>query len=168
MLIAELKPDLLIEIGTNKGGSSLYLADLLELNGQGELHTIDLAGNKEDEKLHSHPRIKVHKEGFAGYDTGHLTGYKKIMVIDDGSHYYNDVLAVLEKFSSWITPGSYFIIEDGIVNNLGREKEFHGGPQKAIKEFLRKNVNFIIDRTWCDFFGTNATFNVNGYLKRTH
>ncbi|MBL7748296.1 MAG: hypothetical protein JNM19_12745, partial [Chitinophagaceae bacterium] len=42
MLIAELQPDLIIEIGTNKGGSSLYLADLLELNGKGELHTVDL------------------------------------------------------------------------------------------------------------------------------
>jgi cephalosporin hydroxylase len=166
MLITEIKPDLVIEIGTHKGGSSLYLADLLELNGSGELHTVDLPGNKEDPLLHSHPRLKVFKKGYSGYDTGNLSGYKKIMVIEDGSHTYEDVLATLEKFSPFVSPGSYFIVEDGIITELGMEKQYHGGPQKAIREFLKKNSHFITDRKYCDFFGPNATFNVNGYLKK--
>lgn len=166
MLITEIRPDLVIEIGTNKGGSSLYLADLLELNGLGELHTIDLPGNKEDILLHSHPRIKVFKEGYSGYETSKLTSYKKIMVIEDGSHQYEDVLATLQIFSPFVTPGSYFIVEDGFLTEMGMEKQFNGGPQKAIYEFLGKNSNYITDRRWCDFFGPNATFNVNGYLKK--
>jgi cephalosporin hydroxylase len=166
MIISEIQPDLIIEIGTNKGGSALYLADLLELNGFGELHTIDLQENKEDIKLHSHPRIKVFKEGYSGYDTSNLSSYKKVMVIEDGSHQYEDVLATLEKFSPLVAPGSYFIVEDGIVTELGLEKDYNGGPQKAIREFLKKNSTFETDRKWCDFFGPNATFNVNGYLKK--
>ena len=166
MLIMEIKPDLVIEIGTNKGGSALYLADLLVLNGQGELHTIDLPGNKEAMILHSHPRIIVYKEGYAGYDTSNLSGYKKIMIIEDGSHIYEDVLETLEKFSPFVSPGSYFIVEDGIISELGLEKNYNGGPQKAIREFLGKNNNFEVDRKYCDFFGPNATFNVNGYLKK--
>jgi cephalosporin hydroxylase len=166
MLITEIRPDLIIEIGTNKGGSSLYLADLLELNGKGELHTIDLPGNKEDMMLHSHPRIKIFKEGYSGYETGNLNSFNKVMVIEDGSHLYEDVLATLIKFSLFVNPGSYFIVEDGIITELGLEKDYNGGPQKAIREFLKKNSNFEIDRKWCDFFGTNATFNVNGYLKK--
>jgi cephalosporin hydroxylase len=166
MLITELKPDLIIEIGTNKGGSSLYLADLLELNKNGKLHTIDLPDNKENELLHSHPRITVFKEGFTGYDTSGVINFKKILVIEDGSHMYEDVLASLEKFAPVVTPGSYLIVEDGIVTELGLEKQFQGGPQKAIREFMNKNNTFDIDRKWCDFFGLNATFNVNGYLKK--
>ena len=116
MMITEIKPDLIIEIGTNKGGSALYLADLLELNGQGEIHTIDLPENKADPLLHSHPRIKDFKEGYSGYDTGNLSKYNKvILVIEDGSHMYEDVLAALEKFSPFVTNGSYFIVEDGII-----------------------------------------------------
>ncbi|MEQ1676437.1 MAG: CmcI family methyltransferase [Chitinophagaceae bacterium] len=166
MLIMEVKPDLLIEVGTNKGGSSLYLADLLELNGHGILHTIDVSTNKEDVMLHTHPRVKLFKDGFVGYDTSSLPGYNKIMVIEDGSHMYEDVKATLEKLTPFVSAGSYFIVEDGIVTDLGLEKEFNGGPQKAIREFLEKNNNFTIDRKWCDFFGPNATFNVNGYLKK--
>jgi cephalosporin hydroxylase len=166
MLISELKPDLIIEIGTNKGGSALYLADLLELNGKGELHAIDIPENNEDPLLHSHPRIKLFKEGFTGYDTSILSSYPAILIIEDGSHLYEDVLATLHKFSSFVSKNSYFIIEDGIVTELGRAKEFNGGPQKAIAEFLKTNKNFIVDRKWCDFFGHNATFNVNGYLKK--
>lgn len=166
MIISELKPDLIIEIGTNKGGSALYLADLLELNGKGELHAIDIQQNIEDSLLHSHPRIKLFKNGFTGYDTSILSSYPVILIIEDGSHRYEDVLATLYKFSPFVSKNSYLIVEDGIITELGRAKEFNGGPQKAITEFLKTNNNFIVDRKWCDFFGNNATFNVNGYLKK--
>jgi len=166
MLVWEVKPDLVIEIGTKKGGSTLYLADLLQLNGKGEIHSIDLPGNNEDASLHSHPLIRIFKDGFMNYDTSHLVQYGIILVIEDGSHLYEDTLAALQKFSSFVSKGSYFIVEDGIVTELGMEEKFHGGAQKATWEFLKANNNFIIDRKWCDFFGPNATFNVNGYLKR--
>lgn len=166
MLLMQLQPDLVIEIGTNKGGSSLYLADLLGLIGKGELHTIDLPTNQEHPLLLQHPRIKVFRDGYNGYDTTKLGGYATILVIEDGSHFYEDVLATLEKFGPHVSTGSYFIVEDGIVNELGKEKNYNGGPQKAIREYLAKHPEFITDRQWCDFFGPNATFNVNGYLKK--
>lgn len=166
MIIWDVKPDLILEIGTNKGGSALYLADLLELNGKGVVHTIDLPENKESNILQSHPRIKVYKNGFINYDTTCLSQFPIVLIIEDGSHFYEDTFTALNKFSPFVTKGSYFIIEDGIVNELGRKKEFNGGPQKAVSEFLKKNNNFKVDRKWCDFFGLNATFNVNGYLKK--
>lgn len=166
MLLWQVKPDLVIEIGTNKGGSTLYLADLLRLIGKGEIHTIDLPDNQEDSSLRSHPQIKIYKEGYLNYDTTILSGFENILVIEDGSHTYEDSLAALNKFAPLISKDSYFIIEDGIVTELGREKEFNGGPQKAISEFLIKNKSFTVDRKYCDFFGPNTTFNVNGYLKK--
>jgi len=44
--IAEVKPALLIESGTNRGGSSLFYAHLFDLMGAGRVVTIDI------EKLH--------------------------------------------------------------------------------------------------------------------
>lgn len=167
MLIWKLKPELIIEIGTFKGGSALYLADLLDLNGRGEIHSIDLPeGNEVDPLVTEHHRIKIFRKGFKNYDFDLLFGYKKIMVIEDGSHMYADTLEALNLFAPFVTKDSYFIVEDGIVTELGKEQQFEGGPQKAIKEFLETNHGFIIDRKYCDFFGPNATFNVNGYLKR--
>src|SRR5471030_2852713 len=51
--IAEVKPALLIETGTNRGGSALFFAHLFDLMGHGSVVTID------SEKLHDlkHPRV---------------------------------------------------------------------------------------------------------------
>jgi cephalosporin hydroxylase len=49
---------------------------------------------------------------------------------------------------------------------MGIEKNYDGGPLRAIEEFLPQNPQFEIDRKWCDFYGYNVTFNPNGYLKK--
>ncbi|WP_316796714.1 CmcI family methyltransferase [Pedobacter agri] len=165
MLIFRVKPDLIIEIGTNQGGSSLYLADLLELSGKGQLHTIDIVDVRHDDAK-SHPRIKFFADGFQNYDTKLINGYNTVLIIEDGSHTYDDVKATLDKFEKFVSKDSYFIIEDGILDKLGWKQIYNGGPNRAIKEFLEYNKSYIIDRQWCDLFGTNATFNTNGFLKK--
>lgn len=165
MILWEVKPDLVIEIGTNRGGSSLYFADLLGIIGHGEIHTIDI----EDmvyEQVKNHKRIKFFREGFEQYDLKNAAGFEKILVIEDASHTYEDVKATLEKFNDLVSKDSYLIVEDGILDKLGWKRKYNGGPNKAIKEFISSNKNYIIDRKWCDLFGTNATFNTNGFLKK--
>ncbi|HMO78950.1 MAG TPA: CmcI family methyltransferase [Candidatus Paceibacterota bacterium] len=165
MIICEIKPDLIIEIGTNIGGGALYLADILETIGNGILHTIDIK-DQSNFILKQHKRIKTFYDGWQKYDLKQTTGFKKILVIEDGSHTYEETLGALEKFSEVVSLNSYFIVEDGIINELGLSKKYNGGPIRAIKEFTAKNTKYIVDRKWCDFFGKNATFNVDGYLKR--
>lgn len=166
MLIMNIKPDLIIEIGTLNGGGALYYADLLYLIGKGEVHTINIKNEVYDQKVFNHGRIKFFYEGFENYDLEHAKGYETVLVIDDGSHSYEHVLAALNKFSNLVTKNSYFIVEDGVVDFIGYKDNFNGGPRKAINEFLQTNSDFEIDRSLCDFFGTNATFNPDGYLKR--
>ncbi|RZK40096.1 MAG: cephalosporin hydroxylase [Pedobacter sp.] len=165
MLIFDIKPDLIIEIGTNQGGSALYLADLLDLNKKGEVHTIDIVDIRHDD-VKSHPRIKFFPTGYENYNLDLTHGFEKILVIDDGSHTYEDVKATLEKFKNIVSKESYFIVEDGILDKLGWKKKYNGGPNKAIKEFIETSESYIIDRYWCDLFGINATFNTNGFLKK--
>ena len=165
MIIADLKPDLVIEIGTSSGGNALYIADLMEIIGHGAVHTIDIQ-NKVGTLVAQHPRIKLFTKGWQDYDIAEAKKFSKILVIEDASHMYEDTLATLHKFAPLVSMNSYLVVEDGIINELGKEKGFHGGPLRAIREFLQSNKNFEVDRTWCDMFGKNATFNVNGYLKR--
>jgi len=166
MILFEVKPDLIIEIGSRKGGSALYLADLLTLIGNGEIHTIDVADNI-NSIVKDHPRIRTFTDGWENYDLENAKLFKNILVIDDSLHTYECTSGVLKKFRDLVTPGSYFIVEDGIIDELKLDKSFYqGGPLKAIHEFLYTNKDYSIDRRWCDMFGTNATFNVNGYLKR--
>ena len=166
MMIIRIKPDLIIEIGTYKGGGAYYYADLLDSIGKGEVHTINIHNQVEDENILNHPRIKFFNDGFENYDLRLAEGYDTVLVIDDASHTYEDVLKALHKFSKVVTRNSYFIVEDGVVSFNGLSHLLNGGPCRAIEEFLSTENNFIIDREYCDFFGTNGTFNPNGYLKR--
>lgn len=165
MLISDLNPDLIIEVGTRFGGGALYLADLLQIAGQGMVHTIDIE-DRSHELLASHPRIRRFTEGWEGYDVSEAKGFPTVLVIDDASHSYQGTLGALRKFAPLVSVGSYFVVEDGIVNDLGLKARFDGGPLRAIREFLVSNAEFVVDRGYCDMFGKNATFNVNGYLRK--
>jgi cephalosporin hydroxylase len=167
MIVNEVKPDLIIEIGTHYGGNALYLADILTLIGNnGELHTIDINEYGNVEMLDNHPRIKRFLGGFENYDLSQVEKFKTVLVIDDGSHVYEDVKKSIKKFKDFVTINSYFIVEDGVLSELGYSQSYNGGPLRAIEEFLNENDSYVIDRRWCDFFGKNATFNTNGFLKR--
>ncbi|EGV44362.1 cephalosporin hydroxylase [Bizionia argentinensis JUB59] len=165
MIIQEVQPDLIIEIGTRKGGGAYYMADLLDSIGNGIIHTIDIVDEVEP-IVKKHERIKFFTEGWLGYDLDLTKPYDKILIIEDASHMYEDSIGVLNKFHSIVSKDSYLIVEDGIINKLGLEKKYNGGPLRAIREFMPEHPEYIVDRKWCDMFGTNATFNVNGFLKK--
>lgn len=165
MIIEEVKPDLIIEIGTNKGGSALYYADLLELQGKGVIHSIDIKDDCGD-TVKNHNRISLFKEGWINYNLELTQNFEKILVIEDSSHEYKNTLDVMNRFWPLVSKDSYFIVEDGIINDLGKSEQYNGGPVKAIKEFLLYNNNFELDKKWLNFFGHEATFNTMGYLKR--
>jgi cephalosporin hydroxylase len=94
MMIFDLKPELVIEIGTSKRGSSLYFADLLEIMGKGEINTIDIIDVR-DENAKNHPRIKFFGNGFQNYDLKNTEPFECILIIDDSSHLYEDVKAAM-------------------------------------------------------------------------
>lgn len=167
MIICEINPDLIIEIGTRMGGSALYMADLLEKLGDGIIHTIDI-NECESGLIINNTRIHTFSNGFENYNINLAKKYKNILVIDDGSHTYTDVKKSLNMFKDIISVGSYFIIEDSAIEFLGERiiEKFDGGPLKAIKEFLKDNDQFEIDRKWTNFYGDNVTFNTDGYLKK--
>jgi cephalosporin hydroxylase len=193
MIIHEMRPDLIIEIGTMHGGAALYYADLMDTFGieGGEVHTIDIVdpyGRKkheaelEDHKpnpnedpnypdvVDAHPRIKTFTGGYQSYDLSNCKGFKRVLVIDDGSHVYDDVKAVMYKFKHLTPIGGYFIIEDGNAIDVCPKPElvelYEGGPLRAIFEFLALNDEFRVAYRWCDMFGTNSTFNTYGYLQK--
>jgi cephalosporin hydroxylase len=164
MIIHQVRPDLIIEIGANNGGSAFYMADLLESMGHGKIHSIDIMDKVSDE-VKSHPRIQFFFDGWENYDLDLAKG-EKILVIEDSSHHYKNTLGAINRFAHLVTVDSYLIVEDGIIDELGFSNHFDGGPLRAIKEFLSEHSEFILDENWHKFFGTGATFNTMGYLKR--
>lgn len=171
MILNEVKPDLVIEIGTWNGGSALYLSDILRNLNNGIVHTIDIQRKEYDSLIRENKGIKIFNEGYENYDISNLKDFSKILVIDDGSHQYNDVKSAFSKFSKFVSEDSYYIIEDGGIDLYNLDELVKsifpfGGPHKATLEIIQENPDFIIDRKWCDFFGKNTTFNPDGFLRR--
>ena len=162
-IIFGIKTDLVIEIETNKGDGALCIAGLEEIVGKGIVHTIDI-NNKEETIIKDHKCIKCFFYGYANYDLSINKNFEKIMIIENASHYYIDSLNWLKKIGIIIIKGSFYIVEDGIINKLKFRKAYNGWPLKVINEFLETSNQFINDIQWCGFYKSIATCNINGYL----
>lgn len=169
MLFWETRPGTIIEIGSNRGGSALWLADVARSFGfPAQIHSIDLnrVTDVEDPLVTFHRGDANHLENSLTADfLGALP--RPLMVIEDASHHKDTTLAVLNFFDRWLRAGEYVIVEDGIVTELGVADQFGGGPQAAIEEFLRRHPDYEIDRRYCDWYGRNVTYAVNGFLRRS-
>lgn len=144
MIVDKVKPDLIIEIGTHDGGSTLYLADLLSIQGNGMIHSIDIT-DKCPDLVKNHPRIKLFHKGWEEYDLDLAVGFDRVLVIEDSSHHYQNTLDAIRRFGNLVSLGSYLIVEDGIVDALGWSKSYGGGPVKAINDFLSESDDFEVD-----------------------
>jgi len=164
-ILHEIKPDIVIECGTYKGGGAWYLAHLMDILKKGKVVSIDI--KKRDLPVHerityilgssSNPKVvKKVKE--------HLNG--TVMVILDSDHERANVLKELEIYNEFVTKGSYMIVEDSDMN--GHPARFSAwrnlpGPHEAIEEFLGKNKGFQIDKSREKFLVSICR---DGYLKK--
>ena len=169
LLLDRMKPRTLIEIGSYAGGSAIWFADqarLLELDL--EVYSIDL------EVPAAAAPPSVH---FLRGDARALEGTlpppfmsairHPLLVVEDSSHLAGTTAAVLDFFDPWLQSGEYIVIEDGILSDMRVADLYEGGPLRAIEEFLERSAGrYEIDRSYCDYFGRNVTWNVNGYLRR--
>jgi cephalosporin hydroxylase len=160
-IIWELKPDLIIETGIAHGGSLIYYASLLELIGKGEVLGIDIDIREHNRtEIEKHPMYKrIHMLQGSSIDEELVQQVKKftkdkktILVVLDSNHTQEHVLRELELYSPFVTPGSYIVVFDTIVEDLPegyfKEKRPWGignNPKTAVQEFLKSHDQFVID-----------------------
>jgi cephalosporin hydroxylase len=164
--IAEVRPVLLIECGTYHGGSSLFYANLFDLMGKGEVITIDVA------RLHnlSHPRVTY----LIGSSTSkqivsevrRRVGSCKgpVMVILDSDHSKDHVRREIECYAPLVTPGSYCLVQDGVIDTLSIFRQGRPGPLPAIEEYLQSTNEFELDAERTQRF--LITHHPKGWLRR--
>ena len=166
-ILYEVKPDVIVEIGSKFGGSTAYFADILTLLKNGFVISIDI--DRSQYKL-EHERVVALTGNSSSPEilekVRELCDGKKAMVVQDGAHYKKQVLEDLVNYSRFVSPGSYFIVEDGIVD-LFHEGDGLGfrepGPLAAVEEFLENNHDFEPDSDRERYL---LTYNPKGFLKR--
>jgi cephalosporin hydroxylase len=164
--ISEIRPALLIETGTNRAGSALFYAHLMDILGNGRVLTIDIV------KLHEveHPRIEFvigsstdpeivdHVRAAAAEADG------PVMVILDGNHDRDHVAKELELYGPLVTPGSLLLSQDGVIDRLEMFRDSRPGPLPANEAFLASHPEFQNDRARSERF--LLTHHPEGWLQR--
>lgn len=162
-VIWEQKPDVLIETGVAHGGSLVFYASLFKAIGTGRAIGVEI-----DLRPHNRKAIKEHPladyiELIDGSSIDPETIERvrsmikpgeKVMVMLDSNHTKKHVLAELRAYGEMVTPGSYVIAADGIMESVagGPRTEpdwVTSNPKAAAIEFTKENANFsIVEPVW--------------------
>jgi cephalosporin hydroxylase len=164
-LIWKIKPDYIIETGTFRGGSALYYAHLFDLQGRGEVITIDIMerpNRPEHDRIHYLIGSSSDAEIFSQVQSM-IGENKKVMVVLDSDHSREHVFKEMQLWHSMVSQDSYMIVEDSNVNGHPVRPDFGPGPMEAINDFLQINNMFNIDISQEKFLMTQ---NPRGYLKK--
>lgn len=161
-IIWRVKPDLIIETGIAHGGSLVFSASILSALGKGTVLGIDVDIREHNKRaIESHPlsRMITMIEG-SSIDESIVKkvhkiakGKKKIMIILDSNHTHEHVFKELMMYSPLVTKGSYLVVFDTIIDEMPESFFPHrpwnrkNNPKTAVKEFLRKNKRFVVDKS---------------------
>ena len=177
-LIWRVKPDLIIETGIAHGGSLIFSASMLaQLDMCDAIEagiTLDpqessrlVIGLDIDIRTHNRDAIEAHPMAsrikmFQGSSVDSkivsevkkiAANYKRILVCLDSNHTHEHALAELEAFAPLVTPGSYCIVFDTIIEDLPKDSFpdrpwGHGdNPKTAVWEYLKSHPEFSIDKS---------------------
>ncbi len=169
-IIAELRPDFLIETGTYKGGSALYYASVVQgLDAPTKVITVDIEAQLD--KVLEYPVFRERVIPILGDSVApdtvrrisDLVQGRPALVLLDSYHRKDHVLRELELYARFVPVGGYMIVFDTDLNGHPVRPEYGPGPMEAIEEFLRTDDRFVSDVGRERFMLTMCP---KGYLKR--
>jgi cephalosporin hydroxylase len=179
-ILWRVKPDLLIETGIAHGGSIIFYASILELIGKGDVLGIDIEIRPHNRKaIEKHPMARritmIEGDSISSAVLDQVQdvvrGKETVLVCLDSNHTGDHVLNEMKLYSQFVTRGSYLIVFDTIIEELpnefysGRPWSKNNNPKTAVREFLKTNHRFAIDKS----IETKLLITVapDGYLKCT-
>lgn len=179
-----LRPDVIIETGIAHGGSLIFWASLCKIIGKGRIIGVDIEIRPHNrQSIESHELfpwitlieggstdLKIVQKVKSMINPGDL-----VLVILDSNHTKQHVLAELEAYHEIVTPGSYLVATDGIMQDLydvprGNPEWISDNPSVAAFEFAKGHQNFVIEQpTWIfneSELDKNITHWPNAWLRR--
>jgi cephalosporin hydroxylase len=194
-IVWAVKPDLIIETGIARGGSLIFSASLLALLDYCDAAqagtALDPAAPKRtvlgidiDIRSHNRAAIDAHPmrsriemiEGssiapeVAGQVRARAKGKERVLVSLDSNHTHAHVFEELTLYAPLVTPGSYCIVFDTVIEDLP-DSEYPDrpwgkgdNPKTAVRDYLKSHPEFEIDRSMPDKL--LITVAPDGYLRR--
>ncbi len=179
MLLRDLQPKTIIELGALKGGSAIWLADHLQLFGlEGKVYSVDNDLSQLDEKAKTDSRIHFLegdcREISAVLPTELLSTLPHPWLVIEDVH--DNLLGILEHFHHHgLETGDYLIIEDTnkfmweVWSDWEDQELIQRGGRKLddLRDWLRLHEDeYQVDSFYQDLYGYNTSKNWNSILKR--
>jgi cephalosporin hydroxylase len=178
-IIWKVRPELVVETGVAHGGSLVLSASILELlGGDRRVVGIDIDIRPHNrEALESHPlahRISLEEGSSTDPEVvrrlATLAEGRRTLVMLDSNHTADHVSAELAMYSPLVSPGSYVIVFDTVIERMpagsfpDRPWERGDNPATAVRDFLASTSDFDVDSE----FDSKLLVTVapGGYLKR--
>ena len=179
-IIWRVRPDCIIETGIAHGGSSIFLASMLELiGGDGIVVAVDVDIRQHNRvEIENHPMYK-RITMIEGSSTDEkvveqvkqiAVKRKSVMLCLDSDHSHRHVLEELRHYTPLVSVGSYCVVFDGVIEIVRKgffENRTWGpgnSPYSAIQAFLKESDAFEIDNDIENKLVISAA--PSGYLKR--
>lgn len=167
-ILAETKPDVIVECGTALGGSAMYFASLCRLAGKGRIISIDV---KDPAGLPSDPLVEYIQGSSIDPETLErvrpmIAPDERVMLVLDSLHNASHVRAELELWGGIVSPGCYCVVEDTNINGhpvfTDYEPDAGAGAYEAVEDFLATTDRFVRDPAREKLL---LTFNPGGFLR---
>jgi cephalosporin hydroxylase len=181
-IIWTVQPELIIETGVAHGGGLIFYASLLALNELcGGPKGAMVFGIDVEIRPHNRQAIRAHPLSnrivllerdslslMAAQMAHSLAEGKRTLVCLDSKHTCPHVLGELERYAPLVSPGSYCVVFDTIVEALPQSVNRPWGPgnspHTAVQAYLATHPEFTVDRSIEDALVLTA--NPGGYLRR--
>jgi len=171
-LIFARRPRLIVEFGTNTGGSALYFAQMQQAAGiKGRVLSVDISHRIVHtpvrkcravellERSSSDPRVAKRIRALRRRYRG------PIFVVVDSDHSAEHVYAELQLLRGVLRTGDYLVVEDGNLNGHPVLPDFGPGPLQAVERYTAEFPDDYEPDTQREHkFG--FTFAPRGYLIR--
>lgn len=183
ILLFEVKPKTIIELGAFNGGSAIWLADHLEMfHIKANIYSVDIDLSMLDDVVKRDTRIHFLQGDCSKiseiFSQKALSQFPHPWLIIEDSHI--NLIEVLEYFhENGLESGDYLIVEDtntfldtlDIWKTLGYSKKETKLTSKQKMQNLRKWMNnhhneYLVDTYYLDMFGYNVSKNCNSIFKR--
>lgn len=139
-LLHACRPEVVVEIGTQNGGSALWFAECAP-----QVITLDIAelqGRPADPRITYLTGDSAAPEIFARVKA--LVGARRCSVVIDGDHNAAQVDKELELYAPLVGPGQALILEDTLVDVLNfRKFRAGGGPLRSIAKYMPRHPEFM-------------------------
>jgi cephalosporin hydroxylase len=158
-VIYRLRPDVIVECGVAHGGGVIFCASLCRLMDKGRVIGVEVELRPHNRRaLATHPladRITIVDGSSTAPETvarvaALIAAEETVLVLLDANHSKAHVTAELDAYSPLVTPGSYIVAMDGVMELVAGGPRTapdwaENNPRRAALDWVEDHPEFVIE-----------------------